>query len=75
MWISKKNFMKPKNTTSKTVFEKLIQPLSGLIQQCNHKRVNRDALNRDALLKFKKSKSVNRVNRDALLKFNNSIYK
>ncbi len=27
-----------KSPTSKTVFEKLIQPLTGLTQQCNHKR-------------------------------------
>ena len=30
--------MTPKNPTSKTVFEKLIQPLSGLIHQCAYKR-------------------------------------
>jgi hypothetical protein len=34
----KKIFMTPKKPTSKTVFEKLIQPLSGLIQQCACKR-------------------------------------
>lgn len=38
MWISKKIFMRFNNTTSKTVFGKLIQPLTGLVQQCNHKR-------------------------------------
>lgn len=38
MRVSKKIFMTPKKPTSKTVFEKLIQPLSGLIQQCACKR-------------------------------------
>jgi hypothetical protein len=38
MWTPPEFFMKPKNTTSKTVFEKLFQPLSGLAQQCYHKR-------------------------------------
>ena len=30
--------MTPKSPTSKTVFGKLIQPLTGLVQQCIHKR-------------------------------------
>jgi hypothetical protein len=38
MRVSKKIFMTPKKPTSKTVFEKLIQPLSGLIHQCTHRR-------------------------------------
>ncbi len=38
MWDSKIFFMTPKSPTSKTVFGKLIQPLTGLVQQCNHKR-------------------------------------
>ena len=38
MWVSKKFFMTTKAHTSKTVFEKLIQPLTGLVQQCKHKR-------------------------------------
>ena len=38
MWDSEIFFMTPKSPTSKTVFGKLIQPLTGLVQQCNHKR-------------------------------------
>ena len=38
MRVSKKIFMTPKGPTSKTVFEKLIQPLSGLIHQCTNRR-------------------------------------
>lgn len=38
MRVSKKIFMTPKKPTSKTVFEKLIQPLSGLIHQCAYRR-------------------------------------
>ena len=34
----KKNFMTLKKPTSKTVFEKLIQPLSALIHQCAYRR-------------------------------------
>jgi hypothetical protein len=38
MWDSEIFFMTPKSPTSKTVFGKLIQPLTGLVQQCIHKR-------------------------------------
>jgi hypothetical protein len=38
MWGSEIFFMTKKSPTSKTVFGKLIQPLTGLVQQCNHKR-------------------------------------
>ncbi len=38
MWDSEIFFMTTKSPTSKTVFGKLIQPLTGLVQQCNHKR-------------------------------------
>jgi len=34
--------MTTKSPTSKTVFGKLIQPLTGLIQQCTHKRTDRE---------------------------------
>lgn len=38
MRVSKIIFMTPKKPTSKTVFEKLVQPLSGLVQQCTYRR-------------------------------------
>ena len=38
MWGSEIFFMIPKSPTPKTVFGMLIQPLTGLVQQCNHKR-------------------------------------
>lgn len=37
-WVAAKIFMTKKNNTSKTVFEKLIEPISGFIDSCKSKR-------------------------------------
>lgn len=37
-WVAAKIFMTTKKHTPKTVFEKLIRPISGLIDNCNYKR-------------------------------------